>query len=238
MEVHHPHHPTHKKKWTEYLLEFLMLFLAVFLGFVAENIREHRVEIKKEKEYIYSLATDVKKDISQMDSLLAGNLVQQQLCDSFLTLLQEKEIISNSYPAFLLAVRISGFNDFVPNDGTIQQLKNSGGLRLIKNKKVVDKMMEYYKRGELTRIHQTTMNSYLMQMGQGLEIFNFPSLLHTKGATAIPLLSHTEKDINNEYLYVLRWKLLMKILSDDYFVIAKAKGKDLLNEIEQEYHIN
>ena len=39
MEVHkHPHHVTHKKKWGEYLLEFVMLFLAVFLGFVAENI--------------------------------------------------------------------------------------------------------------------------------------------------------------------------------------------------------
>jgi hypothetical protein len=48
MEVHHPHHPTHKKKWTEYLLEFLMLFLAVFLGFIAENIREHSVEKKEQ----------------------------------------------------------------------------------------------------------------------------------------------------------------------------------------------
>ena len=51
MEVHkHPHHVTHKKKWGEYLLEFLMLFLAVFLGFVAENIREHKVEREREKE--------------------------------------------------------------------------------------------------------------------------------------------------------------------------------------------
>jgi len=24
MEAHHPHHVTHKKKWTEYLLEFFM----------------------------------------------------------------------------------------------------------------------------------------------------------------------------------------------------------------------
>ena len=38
MEVHkHPHHVTHKKKWGEYILEFLMLFLAVFLGFIAEK---------------------------------------------------------------------------------------------------------------------------------------------------------------------------------------------------------
>ncbi len=50
MEVHkHPHHVTHKKKWTEYLLEFFMLFLAVFLGFVAENIREHIAEKERGK---------------------------------------------------------------------------------------------------------------------------------------------------------------------------------------------
>jgi hypothetical protein len=49
MEVHHPHHPTHKKKWSEYLLEFFMLFLAVFLGFLAESKREQIVERHREK---------------------------------------------------------------------------------------------------------------------------------------------------------------------------------------------
>lgn len=41
MEVHHPHHPTHKKKWSEYITEFVMLFAAVTLGFlqkITENI--------------------------------------------------------------------------------------------------------------------------------------------------------------------------------------------------------
>ncbi len=42
MEVHHPHHPTHKKKWAEYIIEFVMLFAAVTLGFLAENLREHQ----------------------------------------------------------------------------------------------------------------------------------------------------------------------------------------------------
>ena len=47
MEVHHPHHPTHKKKWSEYIIEFIMLFTAVTLGVFAENIREHQVLVKK-----------------------------------------------------------------------------------------------------------------------------------------------------------------------------------------------
>src|SRR6476659_1817814 len=63
MEVHkHPHHVTHKKKWGEYLLEFFMLFLAVFLGFVAENIRETNVEHTHEKEYAQQLYTEFYAD--------------------------------------------------------------------------------------------------------------------------------------------------------------------------------
>jgi len=43
-KVHHPHHIAHKKKWNEYILEFLMLFVAVSLGFLAENLREQQIE--------------------------------------------------------------------------------------------------------------------------------------------------------------------------------------------------
>src|ERR1700744_5322911 len=39
MEVHH-HPEVEKKGFKEYILEGLMIFLAVFMGFVAENISE------------------------------------------------------------------------------------------------------------------------------------------------------------------------------------------------------
>ena len=48
MEVHH--HSHHPKKWKEYLTEFLMLFLAVSMGFIAENIREKYVENERSNE--------------------------------------------------------------------------------------------------------------------------------------------------------------------------------------------
>src|SRR5262249_43853172 len=63
MEVQkHPHHVTHKKKWGEYLLEFSMLFLAVFLGFIAENIREHIVEHQREIKFATRLLSDLRQD--------------------------------------------------------------------------------------------------------------------------------------------------------------------------------
>jgi hypothetical protein len=48
MEVHHHAHdpavPHHKKNWKSYFWEFLMLFLAVFCGFLAEYQLEHKIE--------------------------------------------------------------------------------------------------------------------------------------------------------------------------------------------------
>ena len=41
MEVHHHSHKP--KNWKEYITEFIMLFAAITLGFLAENLREHQI---------------------------------------------------------------------------------------------------------------------------------------------------------------------------------------------------
>src|SRR6266481_3397736 len=74
MEVHahtHTFDPdSHRgrKKWTHYFWEFLMLFLAVFCGFLAENFREHQVEHQREKQYMASLIRDLRADTSALSS--------------------------------------------------------------------------------------------------------------------------------------------------------------------------
>ena len=71
MEVHqHTHTP--RKKWTHYFWEFLMLFLAVTLGFFVENQREHFIEHKREKEYIRSLVKDIDRRCCECKSSLKG----------------------------------------------------------------------------------------------------------------------------------------------------------------------
>ena len=69
MEVHHHSH-TERKKWTHYLWEFLMLFLAVTLGFFVENQREHYVENKREKKYIQSFYEDLTADERDLNQTL------------------------------------------------------------------------------------------------------------------------------------------------------------------------
>ena len=144
MEVHkHPHHVTHKKKWGEYLLEFFMLFLAVFLGFVAENIREHSVEKKKEREYIKSMVEDLETDSAFLE-LSINKLIPYHLTwlDSTMNLLSMPDMKGKDklvYQAFMIGTGWS--YNFHPTERTLSQLHNAG-YQLIRNKNTVKNLSQ------------------------------------------------------------------------------------------------
>jgi len=76
MEVHHHGHVHEKKKWKEYVFQFLMLFLAVFCGFLAENQLDHKIVSDRKKIYVQNLLEDLKADkaIEKMTLLPAKRL--------------------------------------------------------------------------------------------------------------------------------------------------------------------
>ena len=69
MEVH-AHAHTARKKWTHYIWEFIMLFLAVFSGFLAEYQLEHKIEKERAEKFLQSMLLDVRTNISNLDSLI------------------------------------------------------------------------------------------------------------------------------------------------------------------------
>src|ERR1051326_5716015 len=127
MEVHkHPYHVMHKKKWTEYLLEFFMLFLAVFLGFVAENIREHAVEYDRSKEYAISLIQDLQNDTTAITAQMQSGKIYIAIADSLLKLsnggLEGKAAAEFSFYARFMYWTVP----LIWNRATFEQIKNSG----------------------------------------------------------------------------------------------------------------
>ena len=145
MEVHHHGHVHEKKKWKEYLFQFLMLFLAVFCGFLAEYQLEHTIENQREKKYIQSLHSDLKSDISRLTVIIQLRNERAQMLDSFSKLLNSKEALSHSNDLYYynsFATRGVAFR-FTPVDGTMQQLKNAGNLRLVRKSTVSDSIVSY-----------------------------------------------------------------------------------------------
>src|SRR6476660_4136174 len=95
MEVH-AHSHTARKKWTHYLWEFLMLFLAVFCGFLAENQREHMVEHQREKQYMKSMLFDLNADTAQISSLLTFRIQRIMQLDTLMMLLKSPQLKENT----------------------------------------------------------------------------------------------------------------------------------------------
>jgi hypothetical protein len=149
MEVHHHPDVHHKSKhFKEYFLEFLMIFLAVTMGFFAENIREHFVNKEKEKQYIISFYDDLSNDETKLPWLIRAIRYQQILpADSLPGLLTNAATTTraNDIYRFLRTItRQQNISVFVTTR-TIEQLKNAGEMRLISNKQISDSLVDYYK---------------------------------------------------------------------------------------------
>ena len=144
MEVHHHAH-TERKKWTHYFWEFLMLFLAVFCGFLAEYTLEHKIEKDRERQFINSFVNDLKADIAQLNSVIERRDEKVQRLDSLVILINSPNFASYGSSIYFNAIHSARLVDimFTANDGTLLQLKNSGGLRLIRNRTVVDSIAHY-----------------------------------------------------------------------------------------------
>ena len=142
MEVH-AHSHTERKKWTHYLWEFLMLFLAVFCGFLAEYKLEQTIERHREKEYIISMIEDLKADTSNINTHANLRIDRRRRMDSLSYFLNQPDYLSHTALLYYYARWAPRVTYFYSTDGTMQQLKNAGGMRLITNKSAVKAIIAY-----------------------------------------------------------------------------------------------
>ena len=132
-----------KRNWSSYIKEFFMLFLAVFCGFLAENYRESRVEKQQERQFIQSYIEDLKSDTASIRKVLDMAELKKSKMDSLMLLLKNQTIEGHENELYFFGrILIRGFS-FQSNDRTFSQLKNSGSIRLIRNKQATDSIMAY-----------------------------------------------------------------------------------------------
>lgn len=144
METHAHHlHKAPGHGWKHYLFEFLMLFLAVTLGFFVENWRDRYVENKKERGFITTLVEDLKSDTSQLTGDISAGKNREIMIDSLIFLLSLPDRSSHGSDIYYYGRNISRPVLFFPNDRTILQLKNSGSLRMIRKLVVSNEIMYY-----------------------------------------------------------------------------------------------
>lgn len=162
MEVHHPHHPTHKKKWSEYLLEFFMLFLAVTLGFFAENFRENLSDREKEKAIIISLKEDLIKDTAQLHYLINEypNKIESWN-DSLHSIINNKPTKGNEGLILQAIINCTVLQYYSAGEVANSITTSTESMNLIKNNKIKKQLLEYKKNEKYyTEYLKFTVNTF------------------------------------------------------------------------------
>ena len=243
MEVHsHTHTP--RKKWTHYFWEFLMLFLAVFCGFLAEYQLEHKIEKDRELQYMKSMVADLRSDTLMFEKNISIRKSRLVMMDSLIPMLSAPGRNRDGNVIYYFARSISPPANIFPNDGTIQQLKSSGNLRLIRNNNITNSIMAYDQK----------MRNVLFEMGDEVqiraeyrqlarkifrtEIFHEMIATDTVGRpTNNPQLYTNDPALLNEYVgqiqYVKRVHQAQLIRSEQLL----EQAKKLIVEIKKEYHL-
>jgi hypothetical protein len=132
-----------KKHLGSYAVEFVLLFSAVTLGFFAENYREGLVERKTEKMYLQSLIKDLGQDTLKIDYSIRSKEIKDQYFDTLYTILYQTPRPWPTRKLYYISRYLLIREPFYGTMGTIHQLENAGGFKLIQDENLVDKINAY-----------------------------------------------------------------------------------------------
>jgi hypothetical protein len=174
MEVHHhPHIPTHAKPWKEYLLEGLMIFVAVTLGYGAENVREHYVETKKAIISAKNLYVDVTYDsIGYARNTI--NRSRQDSCFEIINAFYNNNTLDKEIPAVYAAHGCMALRMLHQmNSLALDEVKSSGTLKFLESDELKAAIQRYASLGAGLKLREQREYGYIDRMIDPISIKNF-----------------------------------------------------------------
>ena len=257
MEVHHHRHSA-RQKWTHYLWEFLMLFLAVTLGFLVENQREHYIEGQRAKAYAKSLLNDLQADTAEINAAITSESATSIMIDSFVTFIARPDIYGQGEELYYLMRRAGNFYGVDWSKATMNQLINSGNLRYFNNHKLVALISGYntmastiseqedgvkYHRNRATVFRDRVFKAefYLKSIRE----LNFDSL-NTSARLSIAnseqrvdwrVMNRDPELINSYANALIGTKAYRRRMQDQYYPAAVAEATRIMELLKKEYKL-
>ena len=244
MEIH-AHTHTARKKWTHYFWEFLMLFLAVFCGFLAEYQLEHKIEKDREKQFIRSLVEDLSEDTIILEQVANDLRENVKRMDSLKFLLCSADIKNHGATLYYLGRRASRGGWLALHDRTIQQMKNSGAFRLIRNEKVAKAILEYYNRlAFIEKLEKIDMSESEEYRKMAISVFH-PAIFDAvvgndnviKKPTGNPALLTYDRQVLLKMAGMVSYSKNSRLALANAEVEMKVAATELISLLKKEYNL-
>src|SRR5580698_9253363 len=164
MEVHH-HPEVEKKGFKEYILEGLMIFIAVMMGFFAESIRENITNGEHAKQLTMQLVRDLKIDTASLNENILYEKKMGRRNDSLFTILQQPVDKIDRKRMQQLILSAYNLKLFYPSLGAITAIKNELHIKQFANSKIAMYITSYEDRAkvlkELEDVQKRNLSTYV-----------------------------------------------------------------------------
>jgi hypothetical protein len=241
MEVHH-HPEVEKKGFKEYILEGLMIFLAVMMGFIAESVRENITNSEHAKQLTKQLVSDLKTDTMILHENAAFERIMDKRDDSLFNILQQPlEKIDRKQMQYLI-LKAYSLKLFYPSLGAIAAIKNELHIKQFANSEIGMYMTNYEDRAkvlkELEDIQKRNLETYI---GDFLKAHFTPANMHAAFYDEKPIVNGDMRDLTQNDLARFSVELtLIEGFNKDLISYDKklqANAVELINYVKKQYDI-
>jgi hypothetical protein len=151
-----PSFPSESKNWKVYLFEFLLLLMAVILGFFADNLREQYAERQQARAYVQSFYEDLKNDTTNITRIIRHEEEKIMILDVTVSCYDSVMSRQPNTQCLTMLIRNSILSTpFKITERTINQLM-MGGFRLL-DREDTDHVTKYIGTYQLLQDHESTV---------------------------------------------------------------------------------
>jgi hypothetical protein len=242
MEVHHhPQLDHNPKPWKEYLLEGFMIFIAVMMGFIAENIRENITNDEHARQLTLQLVHDLKADTAQLNYIWRNETQIIKYNDSLLSLLQQPLEKTDTRRIQKLAANSHSMWPFHPSPGGMGAIKNELHLKQFSNSDIISYFSRYERHIEL--LH-TTQDITLQYQRTYLDPFvtqhftpaNMIAAFSNSSMPNAQMRELTQRDIDQFAADMVLIRLISKEMATDNRLLMDD-AVSMLHYVTKQYHL-
>lgn len=241
MEVHH-HPEVEKKGFKEYLLEGLMIFVAVMMGFIAESVRENITNGEHAKKLTTQLVRDLQTDTSSLNENISYERGARERNDSLLDILQQPLNKIDRKKMQRLILRAYSLKLFYPSLGAITAIKNDLHIKQFADSKIAMYITAYEDRAkvlkELEDVQAHNLSIYVQEF-----LKDHFTLVNMRAAYIAdkPIVNDEMRDLDQNSVTRFSIELaLIQGFNDDlisYDKKLKANALDLMSYVKKQYNL-
>ena len=230
------------------LLELLILFVAITMGFLVENYRETYLEEKRSERLLNSLHVDLQGDIIRFDEFTG---LRKLLIDDvyhFIDDVEKRGLLENDMKQQkLFAKAIFNWTYFEPNTANIEQIISSGALRYLGDDELIHQIGMMQSRNLLLMDRQEREQEYFLNYLQPMmhQYYNFKWLNknYVRNWQSFPEANENLVEVNPKEQRMMLWKhsdalaeRVMNLFENYVFILRSSHVVNYDEYIEEMQH--